>query len=51
MRDKKTYAILELNPLNTNDLFTIFNLKKKSAKIFVICGQVFNLKRNLRKSA
>ena len=27
-----------VNPLNTNYLFTIFNLKKKSAGICVICG-------------
>jgi hypothetical protein len=35
---EKNYAILELNPLNKNGLFTIFNLKKKSAGICVICG-------------
>jgi rRNA maturation endonuclease Nob1 len=45
MRDKKNYAILEINPLNTSDLFKVFNLKKKSAKICVICGQLFNLKK------
>ena len=30
-----------VNPLNTNYLFTIFNLKKKSAEIGVICGLIF----------
>jgi hypothetical protein len=40
MRDKKTYAILELNPLNTNDLFKVFNLKKE------ICGNLRNLRIN-----
>jgi rRNA maturation endonuclease Nob1 len=45
MRDKKTYAILEINPLNTNAISKVFNLKKKSAEICVICGKVFNLKK------
>ena len=40
MRDKKTYAILELNSLNTNDLFKVFNLKKE------ICGNLRNLRIN-----
>jgi hypothetical protein len=40
MRDRKTYAILEINSLNTNPISKIFNLKKK------ICGNLRNLRIN-----